>query len=268
MMQEIWQKNRKVLIQALSALAIFLVASNLARGDRSEHEKYLLLYEEDAQVVAQDLDELDGIVDVERKSRSALEARNQDLLKKLGISYSASHQPSRDEASVSTDFKRAKDLVWNGFRESANRNGMVTPAEIPNFDERGDLTLEQWADRYLLLEVLDRFVKVCLQGGISRIDQVAPGSRIQEPLEDEKKVLARYPINVKIVCSPEQLSELLVRFQRDGGFLSLEPSRVVPEKNGGNLVEVDLVVAGIDMEDPREENTPNRRGTGRSRGGF
>jgi len=80
MMQEIWQKNRKVLIQALSALAIFLVASNLARGYRSEHEKYLLLYEEDAQVVAQDLDELDGIVDVERKSRSALEARNQDLL--------------------------------------------------------------------------------------------------------------------------------------------------------------------------------------------
>ncbi len=268
MIQEIWQKNRKVLIQALSALAIFLVASNLARGYRSEHEKFLLLYEEDAQVVAQDLDELDGIVDVERKSRSALEERNQDLMKKLGISYSATHQSTADEASVSTDFKRAKDLVWNGFRESANRSGMVTPAEIPNFDERGDLSLEQWADRYRLLEVLDRFVKVCLQGGISRIDQVVPGSRIQEPLDDEAKVLARYPLNVKMLCSPAQLSEMLVRFQRDGGFLSLEPTRVAPETNGGTLLEVDLLVVGIDMEDPRQEDTPNRRGAGRSRGGF
>jgi hypothetical protein len=268
MMQEIWQKNRKVLIQALSALAIFLVISNVTRGYRSEHEISLARHEEEAQLVAQDLEGLEGVVDVERKSRTALEERNRDLLKKLGIAFSAVHQPSVDEASVSTDFKRAKDLVWNNFRNQANRAGMVTPAEIPNFDERSDLSLLEWSDRYRLLEVLDRFTRVCLQTGVARLDDVKPSKRIQEALQDPDKVLARYPLQVKMLCLPEQLAEMLLRFQRNGEFLSLEPIRVTPEKSGGDKIEVDLTVVGIDMEEPRVESSSARRGSGRTRRGF
>ncbi|MDE0959320.1 MAG: hypothetical protein OSB09_00905 [Planctomycetota bacterium] len=268
MIQEIWQKNRKVLIQVLSALAIFLVATNVTSSYRADHEKNLIRHEEDAQLVAQDLEGLEGVVDVERKSRTALEDRNLDLLKKLGISFSAIHQPSVDEASVSTDFKRAKDLVWNNFRDQANRAGMVTPAEIPNFDERSDLSLLEWADRYRLLEVLDRFTRVCLQTGVARLDDVIPAKRLQEALEDPNKVLARYPLHVKMLCKPEQLVEMLLRFQRDGGFLSLEPTRVTQEKSGGEKIEVDLLVVGIDMEDPRVDSGSTRRGSDRSRRGF
>lgn len=267
-MQELWQKNKKLLIQALAAMVVFLVVSNIARSSRSDYEGYLVRYKEDAQLLAQKLQDLDGIVDVERKSRTALEERNSNLLSKLSISAVSRHQLPSDEASVSTEFKRAKDLVWNDFRERANRVGLVTPAEIPNFDERGDLDMAAWTDRFRLLEVLDRFLQVCLQCGIPRIDQVVPGTRAQELFRDSQKVLVRYPIEVKLLCTPDQLSDLIVRFQVDGTFLSIEPIRVVTEKSNTGRLDASIQVVGIDVEDPREDSTGNRRSGGRSRRGF
>ncbi|MGE4620433.1 MAG: hypothetical protein AAEJ04_11560 [Planctomycetota bacterium] len=267
-MQELWQKNKKMMIQALAALVVFLVASNIARSVRADHETELLHHKESAQLLAQKLQDLDGVVDVERRSRAALEERNSDLLTKLSISITSRHQPPADEASVSTDFKRAKDLVWNDFRERANRIGLVTPAEIPNFDERGDLDMANWTDRFRLLEVLDRFLQVCLQSGIPRIDQVSPGARSQESFRDNGKVLARYPIDVKFLCSPAQLSDLIVRFQRDGSFLSIEPIQVSTEKSNSGRLEASVQVVGIDVEDPREDSRSSRRVPGRGRRGF
>ena len=267
-MQELWQKNKKLLIQALVLMVVFLIVSNIARSIRADHESDLVRHKEDAQILAQRLQNLDGLVDVERKYRAALEERNNDLLAKLSISRVSRHRPPADEASVSTEFKRAKDLVWNDFRERANRIGLVTPTEIPNFDERSDLDLASWTDRFLLLEVLDRFLQVCLQSGIPRIDQVVPGTRVQEAFRDSQKVLARYPIEVKLLCSPEQLSELIVRFQVDGSFLSIEPIRVVTEKSNTGRLVASIQVVGIDVEDPREESRGNRRSSGRGRRGF
>jgi len=267
-MQEIWQKNRQVLIKALSALAIFLVLSNIARGYRSDYENKLVRNEEEAQVLAQKLEELDGVVDVERKSRTALEERNQDLLKKMGISYSASHQAPTEGGTFSIDFKRAKDSVWIDFRDRANRIGLVTPSDIPNFDERGDLSDVEWVDRYRLLEVMDRFLKACLQTDIVRIDKVVPGDRVQEDLHDEKKVLVRYPVVFELICKPQQLSEMIIRFQRDQSFLSIEPGTVSRDKDDQERISVSLTVVGIDMEDPRDDSSDNRRSSRQPRRGF
>ncbi len=258
-MQEIWQNNKKLLIQALVCMVVFLAISNYARSLRAEYEVDLVHRKERAQVLSQKLQDLDGLVDVERKSRAALEQRNSDLLGKLSIKTGSRHIPPEDESSVSTEFKRAKDLVWNDFRERANRIGLVTPAEIPNFDERGDLEMSNWTDRFRLLEVLDRFLQVCLQCGIPRIDKVVPGSRTQETFHDTGKVLVRYPIEVKMLCSPEQLSDLIVRFQVDGVFLSIEPVRVSTEKSNNGRLEATIHVVGIDVEDPRDEDRRGRR---------
>ncbi|MEE2883840.1 MAG: hypothetical protein VYD70_08965 [Planctomycetota bacterium] len=258
-MQELWQKNKKLMIQALAAMMVFLLISTYARSVRGDHEKDLVRHKRKAQELSHQLQERDGRVDVERKSRAALEERNKDLLRKLSISSTSRHRPPEDESSVSTEFKRAKDLVWNNFRERANRIGLVTPAEIPNFDERGDLSMENWTDRYRLLEVLDRFLQVCLQCGIPRIDRVVPSTRTQESFRDTNKVLVRYPIEIKLLCSPDQLSDLIVRFQVDGAFLSIEPITVVAEKSNSGRLEALLQVVGLDVEDPREEIRRGRR---------
>lgn len=259
MMQELWQKNKKLLIQALACMFVFLAISNYSRHMRATYEVELVRQEEMAQVLSQKLLDLDGLVDVERKSRAALEQRNADLLSKLSISADTRHNPPDDESSVSTEFKRSKDLVWNDFRDRANRIGLATPAEIPNFDERGDLTIVQWTDRFRLLEVLDRFLQVCLQCGVPRIDQVVPGSRSQETFRDSAKVLARYPIQVKMLCTPDQLSDLIVRFQVDGRFLSIEPLSVATEKSNTGRLEATIQVVGVDVEDPRDDEKRGRR---------
>ncbi len=91
---------------------------------------------------------------------------------------------------------------------------------------------------------------------------------VPEALQDPDKVLARCPLQVKMLCLPEQLAEMLLRFQRKGKFLSLEPIRVTPKKSGGDKIEVDLTVVGIDIEEPRVESSSARRGSGRTRRGF
>ena len=78
----------------------------------------------------------------------------------------------------------------------------------------------------------------------------------------------RYPIEVKLLCSPDQLSDLIVRFQVDGSFLSIEPIRVVTEKSNTGRLEASIQVVGIDVEDPREESRGNRRPGTRGRRGF
>ena len=66
-MQELWQKNKKLLIQALAAMVVFLIVSNIARSIRADHESDLVRHREDAQILAQRLHDLDGIVDVENR---------------------------------------------------------------------------------------------------------------------------------------------------------------------------------------------------------
>ena len=52
-MQEQWQKNKKLLIQALAAMVVFLIVSNIARSIRADHESDLVRHREDAQILAQ-----------------------------------------------------------------------------------------------------------------------------------------------------------------------------------------------------------------------
>ena len=115
---------------------------------------------------------------------------------------------------------------------------------------------------------MDRFLKACLQSDIVRIDKVVPGDRMQEDLQDQEKVLVRYPVAFELICKPGQLSELIVRFQRDQSFLSIEPGSVIRDKDDEERISVNLTVVGIDMEDPREDASGNRRNPRQPRRGF
>ena len=267
MLQEIWHNNKPTLIQALITLVIFLILSNVAKGIRSDHEVSLQRHEENSLVLSQKLQDLDGLFDVERKSRTALEDRSADLVSKLSISAQPLHPFPKDEDAIATEFKRSKDLVWNDFREKANRLGVMTPSNVPNFDEKSSLTSDQWRDRYLLLEVLDRFLNVLVQVKVTSVDDIAPGNREQETFSDSEKVVARYPIVFSVSCSPAQISELFARFQSDNTFLSIEPDRMKAGSVNPGLLEVVVRVVGLDVEDPREEESGSRRGSIRKRRG-
>lgn len=258
-MQEIWYKNKPTLIKALVTLVLFLILSNVAKGLRGGHETSLQIHEEKSVVLSQKLQELNGVVDVERQSRSALEDRGRDLFSKISISARPLHAIPEDLDSIVTEFKRSKDSVWNDFRERANRLGIMTPSAVPNFEEKANLTAPEWTDRYRLLEVMDRFLSVALQVQLESVDEVTPGARSQENFSDTDLVLTRYPVIFKLRCSPAQLSELFVRFQADNVFLSVEPERMKSVEGSSDQVEVTMRVVGVDVEEPREESEGPRR---------
>ncbi|OUU26121.1 MAG: hypothetical protein CBC13_00840 [Planctomycetia bacterium TMED53] len=258
-MQEIWYKNKPTLIKALATLVVFLVLSNVAKSMRSDHETDLQRYEEKSVVLAQKLQELDGVVDVERQSRSALEDRGQDLWEKIAISARPLHSIPEDLDSIATEFKRSKDAVWNDFKEKANRLGIMTPSSIPNFEEKSGLSPEEWQDRYRMLEVLDKFLSVILQIQLESVAEISPGERSQEEFEDSDLAIARYPVTFRVTCSPAQISELFARFQSDNSFLSIEPERMKSLDGSADQLEVTLRAVGLDVESPREENRNTRR---------
>ena len=258
-MQELWHKNKPTLIKALATLVVFMVLSNIAKDLRSQHEADLQRQEEKSVVLAQKLQDLDGMVDVERQSRSALEDRGRDLLGKVSISARPLFTMPEDPDAIATEFKRSKDSVWNDFREKANRLGVMTPSNVPNFEEKANLNPEEWSDRYRLLEVLDRFLSVVLQVQLESVLEIVPGVRSQEDFADSEVVLARYPVTFRITCSPVQISELFSRFQANNVFLSIEPERMKSTDGSNGQLEVTLRVVGLDIEKPREETSGNRR---------
>ena len=266
-MQEIWYKNKPTLIKALVTLVLFMGLSSIAKGIRGDHENALQIHEEKSVVLAQKLQGLNGVVDVERKSRSALEDRAKDLFSKVSISARPVHSIPDNPDSIVTEFKRSKDSVWNDFRERANRLGIMSPSSVPNFQEKSDLTVDQWADRYRLLEVMDRFLSVVLQVQLQSVEEITPGERTQEEFADSEQALIRYPVTFKLRCSPTQLSELFVRFQSDNVFLSLEPERMSSSDANGNQVEVTMTVVGVDVAKPREDSQEVRRGIRSNRRG-
>ena len=266
-MQEIWYKNKPTLIKALITLVLFMGLSQYAKGLRGDHEDSLQSHEGSSVLLAQDLQELNGVVDMERKSRSALEDRAKDLFSKISISARPVHLIPENPDSIVTEFKRSKDSVWNDFRERANRLGIMSPSAVPNFQEKSDLSAEEWSDRYRLLEVMDRFLSVILQVQLESVDEIEPGERFQEEFFDSDLALVRYPVTFKLRCSPAQLSELFVRFQSDNVFLSLEPERMSSSDANGDQVEVTMKVVGVDVEKPREESQGNRRSSRGNRRG-
>ena len=171
-MQEIWYKNKPTLIKALVTLVLFMVLSNVAKGIRGDHENALQIHEEKSVVLAQKLQGLNGVVDVERKSRSALEDRAKDLFSKVAISARPVHSIPDNPDSIVTEFKRSKDSVWNDFRERANRLGIMSPSAVPNFQEKSDLSVDQLKGKLMCqIEVnacsvpnLNQYAKKCDRG--------------------------------------------------------------------------------------------------------
>ncbi|HIA28157.1 MAG TPA: hypothetical protein EYN79_08620 [Planctomycetes bacterium] len=267
MLNAIWQKHRGFLIRVSVGLALFLVISNFASSMREDQEKLLNRKSEEAQILSSELEKLDGRFDVERSARSVLQLRCEELAGKIGLSASSRHHPPVGE-TLSTDFKRAKDGVWAGFTDRANRVNIRYPQVMVNFDERGDLSDEEWVDRYRLLEVLDRFLGAALQSSIARIDEVTPGARMQEPIPGgEEFAIARYPLRLKIACSARSLAFLAGRFQKDEEFISFEPRLIKLDDSSPGLLSVEVDIVGVDLEESRQRQGRSR-GSGRGRGGY
>ncbi len=198
--------------------------------------------------------------------------RLDNLLRKILLSRSSNVQvPDSEGTDLGIEFRKRKESIWNVAGERAKRINLQIPSSNEtDFDLRGDLTQQEWQDRYLQLEVLKRSFEAFVDLGLRRIEELTPEEVETEAIPSNKKdVLVRYPVKAKLHLTYDQLMQLFSRFQRDGSYLGLELLEVIRE-NGDpeGIVRAEVLFVGIDLGEPRESKRKSGRRprTGRRRG--
>ncbi|MEM7264245.1 MAG: hypothetical protein AAF488_19830, partial [Planctomycetota bacterium] len=172
----IWEKHRKFLTQVAGGFAVFMVflsvASSIQQGAAEERESII----EKNDAVQRRANKLDAKHDRELKLKGRLEERKKQLLSGVSIAENARIRPPAEHSD--TKFKRQKEEIYARFTDRADVAGVLRPelGDI-SFGVNPDLSDEEWNDRYVQLEVVDRFVRVAVDERVHSVSawQVSSG---------------------------------------------------------------------------------------------
>lgn len=268
MIRALWQAHRPFILRVASGIAVFLVLMNVAVGYRSSGRDGIRKCENDLLEISEKLRARDGVHLQHQQNAEALEARVGEVLSRISLSAHAVIAPPAEGDPPSIDFPRRKTTeVWSAFTDRADRIHLGYPdlREV-SFDENSDLTAEEWADRYALLEVLRRVLDAGVECQLDRFRSISPRPAELEPVKDDTElVVIRFPIELEIEAAYPELLAFVGAFQGDRRFLSIELEEVTPAAEGGDRVLAKLVAAGIDLAPPREESRKPSSGFRRPR---
>lgn len=268
-MQAFWQTHRTFLIRVVAGLAVFFILMNIAVSYRDDGRNEVSRLQNDLLGIAERLRELDGRHQQEQRNADALEERGEELLARLSVTRNAEVEPPDGGDPPTIDFPASKERrVWRAFTDRADRINLGYPQlRDISFDERSDLTDEEWADRYALLEVVRRVLDAGVEAQLDKFGAITPGSAQTEPVpEDPELALVRYPVSVQLTATYPELLSFVRSFQTDGNFLSIEIDDLEAGDAPGT-VDASLTAVGVDLGPEREEGrvTPGRTGTWRNR---
>ncbi len=270
MLQAYWQEHRPFIVRVAGGAAVFLVLMNLAMGYRSDGVRSTSSARNDLVAIEQELNSRDGQHLQEKQNAVVYAQRGDDFLLKVSLHGNAEVKaPAEDVLSI--DFARRLSGIWATFKDVADDRFLTYPDQNDlDFDLSGNLSSEEWRDRYAILEVLRRFLFAANDAQFSKISKIVPGVRKQElVIDDSELVLARYPIRVEVICKFSELLAFTRSFQKDRDFLSIEVGEMTPVEGNEEELSVELTVVGIDLEEPREEAKTTRSSSRRNRrGGF
>jgi hypothetical protein len=255
----LWQAHRPFILRVAIGLALFLVLMNIAVAYRSDGRDQSAKLQNDLLGISQQLRQRDGVHLQHQRSADVLEERVADVLARLSLSAHATIRPPEASEPPSTDFPKRKEKdVYAAFTDRADRIHLSYPPlpEI-DFDLRSDLTAEEWADRYALLEVLRRILDAGVECQVDRFRSLRPGAVVSEPVRDDPELaILRFPVAIEMESTYPELLAFLGAFQGDRRFLSVEIDEVTPVPGGEGKVLALLVAAGIELGPPRESTGP------------
>jgi len=259
----LWQAHRPFILRVAIGLALFLVLMNLAVSYRADGRDLTAKAQNDLLGISEQLRQRDGVHLQYQRSAGVVEERLEDVIGRLSLSAHATIRPPEADDPPATDFPKRKEKdVYAAFTDRADRIHLeYPPLSDIFFDERLDLTPEEWADRYAFLEVLRRILDAGVECQVDRFRSLQPGSVASEPVRDDTEVaVLRYPVAIEMESTYPELLAFIGAFQGDRRFLSVEIDEVVPVTGGAGKVLAKLVATGIELAPPRES-------TGRPSGG-
>ena len=261
-----WEKHKKFLTVVVSGSAVFLLLVFFADSYRGEAARVESRNRQKATQLENQMNELDFSYYNTIKRADSGEERLTNLLDKVVISKAPGvSDPKGNAADPDIDFRKRKEAIWNSSGERAKRINLSFPASGDvDFDLSGDLTEQEWRDRYLQLTVLDWVFEAAVDLGIRGIEELSPEGVETEVIPGTKKdVLVRYPITAVWQMTFDQVLQLIARFQRDGKYLGVEVIELRREANDPvGILRAELRFVGLDVGEAREDS---KRGNQRRR---
>ena len=263
----IWEKHKKFITQVTGGFAVFMILFSVAADFQKDAVKARIEIIGKNDDLQQRANQLDTRYDREVKLKKLLGDRRQQLVQSVSIVENARIQPPEDHSD--TKFKKEKESVYEDFSSRANVAGIERPqlGDI-RFNVSSELTDQDWDDRYVQLDIVDRFFRLAVDERIRAIIEVRPESIEAESINDNQDVaLYRYPVLVTVVADHAAILRVMSAFQRANSCIGVEVESMEPAEFKGKtgFVEAQLRLIGWHLEKPREE--PMRRGSGFGRPG-
>lgn len=256
-LERIWEKHRKFLTRVAGAVAVFMVLFFFSDGMLTTAQ------DQSAKAVKRNAglrDEVDDMLEYsqETSNRDALQEQLTDTLNKVALSQNLRRDiPAFEKGSI--EFNLQKKSVYNAVKKRADKKSLDIPKmEDISFDV-DKVSEEEWLDRCLQLEVVERVLNAAVDFEAVAVEAVEPGETVQEAIRESRElVLLRVPVEVRLRITYENLMRLLEDFQSESKFLALELVSLAPASSSGELTAT-IRACAIDLGKAREERRSRRR---------
>ncbi|MFN0057167.1 MAG: hypothetical protein ACKVX7_01805 [Planctomycetota bacterium] len=256
----IWAKHQRFLLQIAAGLAVFLLMFLGAGSYESSANDERIARRQSFDALQERLNKLDVKGPREIAQRQVYEARFQNLLEAVSVTSGAKIQAPPDSGDI--QFVKKFEQSWSTFTDRADRVGMRYPVSKDiTFGVGSHLTAEEWNDRYVQLDMLDRFLNVAVDQKVRQLNSIQPLDVAQESFpNDKEQALLRHSIQIELLCEYAQLLALLESFQQPGRYLGLELESVTRDpRAGAALLKCTLTLVGVEIGKPRQELKPGTR---------
>lgn len=257
-LERVWEKHRQFLTQVAGGFAVFMLlfffANGMLSSARSDGQKAI----KNNQRLRNEVEEEMLDYSQEVNNRVALRTQLDELLGRVGIRDNLRRSiPSHDAGPI--EFNRIKKDIYNSVKKRADQRSMDLPKSDEIRFDVDDVTEQEWNDRCIQLEIIERVLNAAVDYRVSAVEAVEPLDPVQESIRDnEKRVLLRLPVEVRMRVAYSDLIAFLESFQDDKKFIALEIVSLVPAPNGGELTAT-IRAVGIDIGEAREEVRRPRR---------
>lgn len=256
----VWEKHRKFLLIVTGGLAGFMVLHLYAAGYRDGAAEKVQSNKSRAGTIESSIESLDGEYDREVQARKVLEQELASYLDLVGLAQNTSFEVPGSATDCQIDFQQKWGNVWSTFVDAADKIHLSYPRQRDvSFSLSKELNLEQWTDKYRLLEVVSQVLDASVELGVKKIESLKPAAVKSESLDGvEDRALLRYSVAAKIVGDYASLRRFVEHFHRDHNYLTVEMNLETDDDLEGALLG-EFVFSGVDIGSPREEDRRGRR---------
>lgn len=271
-LSRIWAQNRRFLLLAGAALALFLILNSCVSSYAERVEGPTGLYARSTKL-AREIRQLHKEVAAYNEVKSLLTGyRDQETELRRNLELPPEKElESFDESTPILQFEKAIDRVWEQAVQQANRVGVVLPEkpDSRDFGASRDDTRAEYESYYASLGILRRALDVLIRSGmleIGRPEFLEPDYLPVLP-DDESLFMLFRALRFRVVGPYEGYIRVLQAVQSPGDFLQVRIRKMaVARGNEEGFIEGELDFVAFGLVDAADLEREQTRGRGRRRG--